>query len=279
MKAPVNKIINMSFIDGPGCRISVFLQGCNMKCIYCHNPETQNTCFSCKKCINVCKANALSFDSKVVYDKYKCVNCDECISVCDKYASPKITYYTPDELFNYINKYKNFIDGVTFSGGECTLYSDFIVEFSKIVHKNTDLTVFVDTNGYIEKDKLNKLIEEVDNFMFDLKAFESDTHKFVTKVDNDIIFENLKICSDANKLYEIRTVLIEDINDNESIFENEINYIRNLNEYTKFKLIPFRQYGVKGELSRKNDYPKEKYIKYYSKAKETLKDRLHNPII
>ncbi|MCU9808168.1 4Fe-4S cluster-binding domain-containing protein [Paraclostridium sp. AKS46] len=135
MKAPVNKIINMSFIDGPGCRISIFLQGCNMECIYCHNPETQNICFSCKECIDVCKAGALTFEGKIKYDKNKCINCDECIGVCKKFASPKITYYDTTELFNYINKYKNLIDGITFSGGECTIYSDFIVEFADIIHE------------------------------------------------------------------------------------------------------------------------------------------------
>lgn len=279
MKASVNKIIDMSFIDGPGCRISVFLQGCNMKCIYCHNPETQNICISCKKCINGCESKALSFDKKVIYDKDKCVDCDCCINICDKYSSPKITDYTPKELFNYINKYKNFISGVTFSGGECTLYSDFIIEFTKIVHENTNLTVFVDTNGYIEKEVVQKLIKEVDSFMFDLKAFEKDTHKFVTGLENDIIFENLKMCSDANKLYEIRTVLLEDINDSEDIFEKEVNYINNLNDYTKFKLIPFRKYGVKDMPLDKDDYPKDRYMRYYNIAKEMLKDRMHNPII
>ncbi|MGL4910837.1 MAG: YjjW family glycine radical enzyme activase [Romboutsia sp.] len=279
MKAPINKIIDMSFIDGPGCRISVFLQGCNMKCIYCHNPETQNICTSCRKCIDVCKSKAITFDEKITYNKDKCTNCDECINICNNYSSPKITYYTPKELFDYINKYKNFIDGVTFSGGECTLYSDFIVEFTKIIHEKTSLTVFVDTNGYIEKKSIDKLIYHVDGFMFDLKAFENDTHKKVTDVENHILFENMKMCSSVNKLYEIRTVLLEDINDDEIIFNRQLEFIKNLNEYTKFKLIPFRNYGVKGYLSKFNNYPDDKYIKYYDIAKSILKYRMHSSMI
>lgn len=279
MKAPINKIIDMSFIDGPGCRISVFLQGCNMKCIYCHNPETQNVCTSCKKCINVCNSKAINFDEKVIYNKDKCTNCDECINICSNYSSPKITYYTAKELFDYINKYKNFIDGVTFSGGECTLYTDFIVEFTKTVHEETKLTVFVDTNGYVEKKYLDKLIDNVDGFMFDLKAFENDTHKKVTDVENDIIFENINMCSSVNKLYEIRTVLLENINDDEVVFIKQVDFIKNLNDYTKFKLIPFRNYGVKGSLSKFNNYPDDKYIKYYDIANLILKDRMHSSLI
>ncbi|MBC6004649.1 YjjW family glycine radical enzyme activase [Paeniclostridium sp. NSJ-45] len=279
MKAPVNKIINMSFIDGPGCRISVFLQGCNMKCIYCHNPETQNICISCKKCLEVCKVGAIKFNDQIIYDKKICINCDECIGICKNYASPKITYYTPNELFDYINKYKNFIDGITFSGGECTLYSDFIIEFTNIVHKKTNLNVFVDTNGYINENDINHLIDCVDGFMFDLKAFDNNIHMKVTGVENNLVLNNISKCSKSNKLYEIRTVLLENINDNENIFFKELNYIKNLNNYTKFKLIPFRRYGVKGELSNFRDYPKEKYMKYYEKAKEVLKDRMLNPII
>jgi pyruvate formate lyase activating enzyme len=279
MKAPVNKIINMSFIDGPGCRISIFLQGCNMKCIYCHNPETQNICTSCKKCLEGCKVGALKFNDKITYDKDKCVNCDECIGICKNYASPKITYYTPNELFDYINKYKNFIDGITFSGGECTLHSDFIIEFTKIVHEKTSLNVFIDTNGYISEDDIDNLIDCVDGFMFDLKAFEDNTHLKVTGVENSLVLSNINKCSKSSKLYEIRTVLIENINDDENIFLKEIEYIKDLNDYTKFKLIPFRNYGVKGELSNFRDYPKEKYINYYEKAKEVLKERILNPII
>ncbi|WGX75491.1 YjjW family glycine radical enzyme activase [Paraclostridium bifermentans] len=279
MKASVNKIINMSFIDGPGCRISIFLQGCNMECIYCHNPETQNICLSCKECIDVCKAGAFTFEGKIKYDKSKCINCDECIGVCKKFASPKITYYDTTELFNYINKYKNLIDGITFSGGECTIYSDFIVEFADIIHEKTNLNVFVDTNGNVKEKDIDKLIENVDGFMFDLKAFKGDTHIKVTGIENNIVFNNINKCAKTEKLYEIRTVLIENINDDWETFIDEVEYIKNLNGYTKFKLIPFRQYGVKGELSNFRDYPKEKYMKYHEKAKEVLKERMINPII
>lgn len=67
--ALVNKIIPFSCIDGPGNRTSIFFQGCNLKCTYCHNPETINKCVNCGKCVTVCPVNALDMnDNKVVWN-------------------------------------------------------------------------------------------------------------------------------------------------------------------------------------------------------------------
>ena len=61
--APVNRILPLSTVDGPGCRAAVFLQGCNLACAYCHNPETQNLCTGCGACVPACPAGALSLES------------------------------------------------------------------------------------------------------------------------------------------------------------------------------------------------------------------------
>ena len=62
MKAVVNRIIPFSSVDGPGNRTAVFLQGCNINCKYCHNPETRKLCVQCGTCVKQCPAGALSFD-------------------------------------------------------------------------------------------------------------------------------------------------------------------------------------------------------------------------
>ena len=89
--APVNKIIPFSLVDGPGSRTAVFLQGCNIRCAYCHNPETQVECISCQACVKPCPAHALSIaNGKVVWDNSICINCDNCIKVCQHKSTPKI---------------------------------------------------------------------------------------------------------------------------------------------------------------------------------------------
>ena len=90
--APVNRILPLSTVDGPGCRAAVFLQGCNLACAYCHNPETQNLCTGCGACVPACPAGALSLESgRVRWAAERCAGCDTCIRLCPRFASPKVT--------------------------------------------------------------------------------------------------------------------------------------------------------------------------------------------
>ena len=72
--ALVNKIIPFSCIDGPGNRTSIFFQGCNFKCSYCHNPETINKCVNCGKCVAVCPVNALEIKDNEIIFSWSCPN-------------------------------------------------------------------------------------------------------------------------------------------------------------------------------------------------------------
>ena len=94
--AIVNKIIHSSVVDGPGNRAAVFLQKCNFKCSYCHNPETIGQCVQCGACVEKCPAKALSLkDGKIVWDEDKCCECDTCIHVC-----PHIVFATSERLYS-----------------------------------------------------------------------------------------------------------------------------------------------------------------------------------
>ena len=125
--APVNKIIPFSSVDGPGNRTAVFFQGCNWDCCYCHNPETRNMCTGCMACVQVCPVGALQNENgKVHFFPERCVGCDTCIKTCRFGSSPRICNLTPEETFEQIKKQIPFISGVTVSGGECSLYCEFV---------------------------------------------------------------------------------------------------------------------------------------------------------
>lgn len=248
-EALVNRIIEQSFLDGPGNRMAVFLQGCNMSCRYCHNPETQNSCTGCGECVAVCPAGALELrDGAVFYTKSRCLACDRCLSACPSFSSPKCTLMSADTLVSRIVQNKDFLDGVTFSGGECTLWHPFLLEIIKRVKAEAGLPCFLDTNGLAEEEVMGKLAEAADGFLFDLKALDPQKHRALTGADNGAVLRNLKLVSDAGLLYEVRTVLVEGVTDDAAEVEAIAAWVRDLNGYTVLRLIPFRPVGVKTEL-------------------------------
>ena len=98
MRAPVNRIVPFSSVDGPGNRTAVFLQGCNFNCRYCHNPETIRVCTRCGACVSVCPAGALRIeDGEVRYDWAKCKMCDACIHSCPHSSCPRIRNLSDEE--------------------------------------------------------------------------------------------------------------------------------------------------------------------------------------
>jgi pyruvate formate lyase activating enzyme len=275
MKALINKIVMPSLVDGPGSRIVIFFQGCNMNCMYCHNPETINVCNNCKLCVESCPVTALTIiDGKVQYNKTKCINCNSCIGICPNRSSPKVNWLSVEELLKIIETNKDFIDGITLSGGECTLQSEFIIELAEKIHSKYKFDLLLDTNGLIDKDRMFDLAKFVDGFMIDLKAYSDSTNRTITTKSNFQVKESINIASDSGKLLEVRLVLLEGINDDDDELEKYFIFIKNLNNYSNLKLIPFRSNGVKGLYENVKDYNPIKYDNILAKGREVLGDRI-----
>ena len=129
MKAVINRIIPFSSVDGPGNRTAIFLQGCNIDCRYCHNPETRGMCRQCGLCVEQCPAGALSIEEgKVQFNPSACVQCDTCIHICPHDSSPRTEELTPQETYERVKSQLPFIRGISVSGGECMLHPDFLTE-------------------------------------------------------------------------------------------------------------------------------------------------------
>lgn len=206
----INKIIYSSNCDGPGNRLVVFLQGCNLNCLYCHNFETINYCNNCLSCINTCPSNALlEVNGKVQYLRENCTNCDICIYTCQYSSTPKSTKTTSEKLANHILEYKDFIDGVTFSGGECTMQAEELLSCVRIL-KSANLNVLLDTNGYFDLKAIKPLIEVVDGLMIDIKTVN---HMQTLIGHSETNLKNVEQLIKLNKVYELRTV---DLGDTES---------------------------------------------------------------
>lgn len=245
MKAPINKIIPFSNVDGPGNRTAIFFQSCPFNCYFCHNPETINLCINCGDCVLTCPVNALSVvDGKVVWDKDKCVDCDTCIKTCKHLSSPKINYYSVDQVVEIIKKSKTYIRGITVSGGECTNFRDFLVELFKEV-KKLGLTCLIDSNGNYDFESDPELTSLCDGVMLDVKAYDKEFHFEMCNYDNETVLKNLEYLLSVNKLEEVRTVLFPKF---EKENEKTVEYVSSIiKDKSRYKLIKYRPFGVREE--------------------------------
>jgi len=238
----VNKFLPFSIVDGPGNRIAIFTQTCNVRCVYCHNPETIAPCIHCEKCVPVCPTGALSVeDGLVTYNMNVCIDCDACVRACETSSSPKTIFYSVEELVKKISKYKVFARGITVSGGEATLQKAFLTKLFPQV-KEMGLTCFVDTNGYTNIDDMKELIEVTDKFMVDIKTVSNFEQLLGVNVNEDAL-ENLKMLLKMDKVYEVRTVIIENYIDVEKTVIETAKTIKGYDVI--YKLIRVRNHGVR----------------------------------
>lgn len=263
MKAVVNRIIPFSSVDGPGNRTAVFLQGCNINCRYCHNPETRALCVSCGRCVETCPAGALEKkDGRIVYHAEKCVQCDTCIHVCPNNSSPRTWEMTPEEVYEKVKKQIPFIRGITVSGGECMLRPDFLLELFRLA-KQDGLTALIDSNGTIPFQKYPELLEICDGVMLDIKAFHDEDHRHITDSTNQTVLENAVYLAEQGKLFEVRCVIVPDLYDTEKSIRDMAVFLAPYQEKHPFwiKVIAYRPMGVREAYSH-YQVPSKEYLEH-----------------
>lgn len=241
MVGNIFNIQRFSIHDGPGIRTTVFLKGCNLRCIWCHNPESQsvypqlmfykNKCIGCGKCTEICK-NAFTD---------KCTGCGKCTEVCEKQA--KIISgkeMTSDEIFDVIIKDKEFYKtsggGVTFSGGEPLLQSDFLAELLKKC-KDADISTAIETAANVNWKIFEKIFPYLDLIICDVKCIDEDLHKKLTGVTNKLILENAKNLINSDKKILFRMPVIPGCNMDE--VEKVADFVKGFD----FELMAYHKIG------------------------------------
>ena len=246
MQAVIFDIQRNSFVDGPGIRTTVFFKGCNLRCAWCHNPESQsykpqmlfykNKCTGCGKCREKCPS-ALE----------KCDLCGRCTIYCPHDAREVCgTEYTVYEVLNTILKDKAFYEnsggGVTFSGGECMLQIDFLTEVLKACKENGIYTA-VDTAGHVPYEHFEKILPYTDLFLYDVKCFDGEKHRQYTGVGNELILENLKKLLATDIPVWVRIPIIPTVNDTVEEMQSIKGYIYSCGKPQNIELLPYHAMG------------------------------------
>lgn len=262
VSAPITNISRGSLHDGPGVRTVVYFKGCALRCKWCHNPETLSAkkeilyqpskCIHCGKCVEVCPEHHKIQGNDMLFLRDGCIACGKCVEVCPSLALNLCgEEKTVDELFEEIKKdahiYKSSNGGVTFSGGECLLYPDFLMQIAKKC-KDNGINTAVESAFYVPWDNVEKVLSFIDLFFADLKIPIPKKHQEFTGKDNKLIIDNITKLSNKHNNIILRIPMIPGVNDSDE----------DIDEFNK--IIKTFGNGIKEvELLRYNNLAESKY--------------------
>ena len=253
MKNPlIFDIVRSSLVDGPGVRTTVFFKGCNLRCRWCHNPEGQDPraqvaffadkCVFCGVCERICTATGA------------CELCGKCVESC--VANARKIYgkeMSPAQITAIVQRDKIFYDatggGVTFSGGECMLYPDFLAECASMC-KKAGISVAIDTAGCVPFSSFEKVLPYADLFLYDIKCVTPETHREFTGADNALILENFEKLLSLGKEIIVRVPEIEGFNSGAER-DRITRYLSDKNVKTEF--LPYHEMGISKKAALENE--------------------------
>ncbi len=202
IKGRIHSLESFGTVDGPGIRFVVFMQGCPLRCQFCHNPDTWE------------------------------VN--------------RGTEYTPQKLAEEILKYKTYMDfsggGVTFTGGEPLLQAEFILEVCKLL-KEHQISVAIDTSGYVWNEEVEKLLNYTDLVLLDIKNYDAVVYEMITGVSLAPTLTLLNFLRDKKINTWIRYVLVPGLSDNLDAIEKLSRYLGEFPNVSKIELLAFHKMG------------------------------------
>jgi pyruvate formate lyase activating enzyme len=230
-------------VDGPGIRFVVFLQGCKMRCKYCHNPETWNLVTDYSKLYSDETSDAEREElEKKIEENTKLL----------KDKGVKIEARTPEDLLKQALRYKPYWKnggGITVSGGEALLQMDFLIEFFKFA-KAEGIHTTIDTAGnpFTREEpffsKFNELMNLTDLFLLDIKQINDDKHRDLTGFSNSNILDLAQYLSDQGKHMWIRHVLVPTITTDEDDLRKTKEFIDTLKTVDKVEVLPYHKLGI-----------------------------------
>lgn len=213
--------------DGPGARTVIFFKGCNLRCGWCHNPES------------------IQPTVQESYDTALCIGCggcdDECFSGARTVVGKVVTLkQVMEEVMTDLAYFNNTGGGVTFSGGECMLQIDFLEALLEACHEKGIHTA-VDTAGHLPWAYFERILPYTEMFLYDVKGIDRDLHYRLTGVGNEKILDNLKRLSKVGAEVIVRIPLVMGANDSEQ--DAMVMFLRDL-KIKHVEVLPYHRLGM-----------------------------------
>lgn len=264
IKAPIFNIQTYSIHDGPGIRVTVFVKGCPLRCLWCANPESNiaapqlmtysSKCTGCGLCVEKCPKKAIRIGEKegryiAITNRELCVNCGACVDVC-RAGAREIAgkLMTVEEVLNKVKKDKLFMDesggGMTISGGECLMHPDFS-EALLYAAQQAGIHTAVESCSFASMDVVDRVFKYVDLALLDIKHMDSEIHEKLTGVPNWPILENIKHVYHTLKVpVTVRVPTIPGYNDSdENIAATAEFTAKELGADVQVHLLPYHRLG------------------------------------